>query len=120
MELFRSFLGVFGEHWWLVATLTTFGFIHRAFMKTLSPRAGYGRLLEIIHPEFSWIEKYRQILRIGLDKVEDFLSPHRKKSDKLLAKFDSESFEKFFVFALVYPILSTVYNYLKFDTGAYL
>src|SRR5207237_779373 len=117
---FRLLLRSLGEHLWLATALAMFVLTYRIFMKTLSPKSGYGRLLDIIRPDISWLEKYRQILRLGLDRLEDFISPHRRRSNQLLAKFDSESFEKFFVLALIYPVLSTVYNYLAFNTGAYL
>ena len=116
-DLLKNFLS---DHIWLAAGASFFLFVYHIFMKTLATQSGFSRLAELARPDRTWIEKYRQLLALGLDRLESFLSPNCSPSNNLWSKFDAESSEKLFVLALVYPILSTVYNYIEFDAGAFL
>jgi hypothetical protein len=89
-------------------------------MKTLSSKNGMEAVSRLARPDITWIAQYRVLLARGLNEVERFLSPSCKDPGALLSKFDAESFEKCLVFAVTYPVLSTVYNYFRFDIGSYL
>jgi len=120
LELVRTVAHLAGSGWWALVFLGLFGLLFRTFLKTMASQAGFNELAKAANPDVSWIEKYRYLLRIGLDKVESFLSPHQAASRGILSTFDAESFEKFFIMAAIYPVVSTVYNYFKFEDGAQL